>query len=143
MNDKPFAGTPAVPGAPVREGEPAFRDVVVDLWQNTEKLVRQEMALASAELDVKAQKLKTDVGAMAIGGAVLHAALLAFVAAVILLLANVMDAWLAALIVAVAAAGTGYLLIKKHQNISAKDVTPTRTIGSIQQDMQTFKEALK
>lgn len=143
MNDRPFAGSPPVPGSPVRDGEPAFKDVVVDLWQNTEKLLRQEMALASAELDVKAKKLKTEVGAIAIGGAVLHAALLAFVAAVILLLANVMDAWLAALIVAVAAGITGYFLVKRSQNLSAKDVTPTRTIGSIQHDMQTFKEALK
>ena len=78
--------------------EPPLKDVLVELWQNTEKLVRQEIALTSAELDVKAQRLKTEATGAAIGAGLLLAGALALVAAIILLLDLFLPAWLDALI---------------------------------------------
>jgi hypothetical protein len=72
--------------------------LVVELWQNVERLLRQELALASAELDVKAGRLKRELTGAAIGGGFALAGALALVAAVILLLDLVMAAWLAALV---------------------------------------------
>lgn len=122
--------------------EPPLKEVLVELWQNTEKLVRQELALASAELDVKAQKLKTEVAASALGAGLIVAGALALVAAVILLLALVMPAWLAALLTSAATAGGGYALLKTKRP-SIADVTPQRTLQSLKRDVQTFTEPTK
>jgi hypothetical protein len=54
-----------------RGNEPPLQDVLVELWQNLEKLVRQEVALASAEIDVKARKLEAEAVAAAVGAALL------------------------------------------------------------------------
>lgn len=124
------------------ESEPPLKDVLVELWQNLEKLVRQEIALASAELDVKAQKLKADVAKVAIGAGLLLAGSLALVATVILLLDLVMAAWLAALITGSAAAGVGFALVKANKP-SPSDVVPERSLHNIQKDLQTFRESTK
>jgi Putative Actinobacterial Holin-X, holin superfamily III len=128
----------AGPGA----NEPPLKDVLVELWHNLEKLVRQEIALASAELDVKAQKLKADAAQAAIGAGLLLAGALALVAAVILLLDLVMAAWLAALITGGVAAGVGFGLVKANKP-SPADVVPERSLQNIQKDLQTFRESTK
>jgi len=134
---------PQAHGSLVSPGsEPPLEDVLVELWQNTEKLVRQELALASAELDVKAQKLKTEVAASALGVGLIVAGALALVAAVILLLALVMPAWVAALLTSAATAGSGYALLKAKRP-SMADVTPQRTLQSLKKDVQTFTEPTK
>src|SRR5688572_23469983 len=134
---------PQAHGSLVSTGpEPPLKDVLVELWQNTEKLVRQELALASAELDVKAQKLKTEVAASALGAGLIVAGALALIAAVILLLALVMPAWVAALLTSVVTAGSGYALLKAKRP-SMADVTPQRTLQSLKKDVQTFTEPTK
>lgn len=89
--------------------------LVSDLMTNTEKLVQQELALAIAELDVRVNKTKreavkaaTVVGLLAGGG-------LSGLGALIMLLAEVMEPWLAALIVSFAMSGSGWLALKAAQ----------------------------
>lgn len=122
--------------------EPPLKEVLVELWENTEKLVRQELALASAELDVKAQKLKTEVAASAAGAGLIFAGVLALVAAVILLLALAMPAWVAALLTSAATAGGGYALLKAKRP-SIAELTPKRTLQSLEKDVHTFTESTK
>src|SRR5690606_27129306 len=103
---------PAPPlAAPVPAGKPPLEDVLVELWQNMEKLMRQEVALATAELDLKAQRLKAELIASAAGAALILAGSLALVATVVLLLDLIMPAWTAALITGAASAGGGYALL--------------------------------
>jgi cytochrome c-type biogenesis protein CcmH/NrfG len=136
-------GSPAgVPRSDPAPSEPPLKDVLVELWQNMEKLFRQEIALASAEIEIKARKLKADATSAAIGAGLLVAGSLALVAAVILLLDLVMAAWLAALITGGAAAGIGFALIQSKKP-SANDVIPERSVSSIKQDLQTFRESTK
>lgn len=147
MSQSPIVGarvaSPVNVGGTVAPGnEPPLKDVLVELWQNLEKLVRQEMALASAELDVKAQKLKGEVAAAAIGAGLMLAGVLALVAAVILLLALFMPAWAAALVTGAVAAGGGFALIKANKPTAA-DVTPDRTIQNLKKDLRTFTESSK
>lgn len=120
-----------------------LRELLVELWHDTEKLVRQEAKLASTELDGKITKAKADVTAAAIGGAVLYAGVLALVAAAVLLLAQVMESWLAALIVGVVVAGVGFVLARRAKNITPDAVKPEHTIHSVKQDVRTFKEAMR
>lgn len=144
MSQPYLAGTR--PGATVPAGaagaEPPLKDVLVELWQNLEKLVRQEIALAGAEIDLKAQRLKAELIAVAMGAALLLAGSLALVATIILLLDLVMPAWAASLITGGVAAGAGFALIKaKKPNVA--DLKPDRTIRSLEKDVHTFTESTK
>jgi putative superfamily III holin-X len=134
-------GAPPAHGAPALH-DPPLKEVLAELWQNIEKLMRQEMKLASVELDVKAQRLKTELTALAIGAALMVAGALALVAAVILLLDLLMAAWLAALVTGGVAAGVGFALVNAKKP-SARDVTPERTIENLGKDIQTLRESTK
>jgi cytochrome c-type biogenesis protein CcmH/NrfG len=148
MTEAPMVGarvaSPVNVGANVGSpgNDPPLKDVLVELWQNLEKLVRQEIALASAELDVKAQRLKGEVAAAAIGAGLMLAGSLALVAAIILVLALFMPAWTASLVTGVAAAGAGFGLVKAKKPTAA-DVTPERTIANLKKDLRTFTESTK
>jgi hypothetical protein len=139
----PLAPYAASPGNVNRAGgEPPLQDVLVELWQNLEKLVRQEVALASAEIDVKARKLKAEAVAAAIGAALLMAGALALVAAVILLLDTFMAAWLSALITGGVLAASGFALLKSSKP-SAADLVPKRSLQNLETDIQTLRESTK
>jgi hypothetical protein len=144
MTQSPLAGSRASSHANVGPtgNEPPLKDVLVELWQNLEKLVRQEIALASAELDSKAQKLKGELTGAAIGAALMLAGALALIASLILLLALIMPAWAASLITGGAAAAAGFALVKTNTP-SAGDVTPDRTLQNLKKDLQTFTESTK
>lgn len=132
----------AVSTAHAADSEPPLKDVLVELWQNMEKLMRQEIALASAELDQKAQRLKAELTAVAIGAGLLVAGILTLVAMIVLLLDLVMPAWTAALITGAVAAGVGFGLVKSKKP-SVSDIKPERTIRSLEKDLHTFRESTK
>jgi cytochrome c-type biogenesis protein CcmH/NrfG len=148
MTEAPIVGarvaSPVNVGASVGSpgSDPPLKDVLVELWQNLEKLVRQEIALAGAELDIKAQRLKGEVAGAAIGAGLMLAGALALVAAVILMLALFMPAWTASLITGAVAAGAGFGLVKAKKPTAA-DVTPERTIANLKKDLRTFTESTK
>jgi len=125
------------------KSERPIRELLVELWENTETLVRQEVKLASAELDEKVARAKADVVKAAIGGAMLYVGVLALTAGVILFLAKFMAPWVAAVLVAVVMVGVGYFLVQKGKELNADKLTPHRTIRSVRQDVQTFREATK
>jgi len=124
--------------------ERPLRELLTGLWENSEKLVRQEFALALAELDTRLDKAKAALMSAAIGGAVVYAGVLALVAALILLLAEVMAPWLAALVVGVMAVGGGVLLLQKaRKDALPRNMKLERTAQNIRRDVQTFEEAVK
>jgi xanthine/uracil permease len=98
-------------------------------------LAKNEIALAKAEARGVIDDAKASVAPFAIAGGVMLAGALTLVAAVVLALAEVMDPWLAALIVGVALLAIGWLLIKSGQrkwaNIGDRF---ERTQESIQKD---------
>ena len=122
--------------------EPPLKEVLVELWQNLEKLVRQEVALASTEVELKAQRFKAELLGAAVGAALMLAGGLALVAAVVLLLALVLPAWGAALITGSVAATAGFALVKTQRPALA-DLKPERSMSSLQKDLHTFTEPSK
>lgn len=100
------------PAQLTQSGERELSSIVTDMWENGEKLARQEVALALAELKVRTDKFTTTLVQGAITGAVYNAGVLVLLAAVVLGLSEVMAPWLAALIVGVLALGAGYALQK-------------------------------
>jgi hypothetical protein len=80
---------------------------------------------------------------LVIGGAIGYAALLAICAAVILLLARVMPAWLAALIVGVIVGAVAWMLIGKAiATLRTMELKPQETVESIKEDAQWIKDQI-
>src|SRR5207244_3033607 len=84
-----------------------------DLAKETGALFQQELALAKVELSQKATRVGANLGRLAVGGAVAYAAVLAFVAGLIGLLANVMPWWAAAFLIAVLIGIVAAMLVSK------------------------------
>jgi len=116
-------------------------ELVKDLSREVSDLVRQEIALARAEMMEKGRKAGRGAGMLS-GAAVLGlAAVGGSMATLILLLDLVMPAWLAALIVtAVYAAAAAVLGLRGKTEISeAGPPTPERTVESVKEDVQWAK----
>lgn len=119
--------------------------LVEQLSAQISALVRDEMALATAEMKRKGAQAGIGIG---IGGAGAVMALLglgALVAAAILGLATVLAAWLAALII-------GVVLLVIAGVISAAGITqvrnsappvPEKAVQSTKQDIETVKESVR
>ena len=121
--------------------ERSIGELFADLSRETSTLVRNEVALAKAELTAKTARVGRDVAMIAVGGALAHAGLLTIVAAVVLLLARAgLDPWLAATIVGFAVAGSGYAVGQKGlAALKSGDVTPKETIQSVKETAQWAK----
>jgi uncharacterized membrane protein len=124
--------------------ERSLGDLFGDLARDMGTLVSQEMTLARTELTEKASRVGKDVAMLAAGGLVAYAGLLAIIAAVIALLADLgMPLWVSALIVGVVVAVVGYLLVRRGISaLKRQDLTPHQTIQSIKEDSQWAKEQI-
>lgn len=114
-----------------------------DLVTETTTLVRNEVALAKVEITHKATKVGRNIGSLVVGGAIAYAALLAIGAAVILLLARVMPAWVAAGVVGLIVAGVAWLMISKAiTELQQMDLKPQETVESLKEDAQWIKDQI-
>jgi hypothetical protein len=116
-------------------------ELVKDLSREVSELVRQEIALARAEMMQKGRKAGRGAGMLS-GAAVLGlAAVGGSMATLILLLDIVMPAWLAALIVTAAYAAVAAVLgLRGKEEISeAGPPAPEQTVESVKEDVQWAK----
>jgi uncharacterized membrane protein YqjE len=116
-------------------------ELVKQLSEQTSTLVRKELKLAQLEMTEKGKR--AGIGAGLFGGAGLVAAFGAgtLIAAIVMLLATAMDAWLAGLIVAVvllAIAGIAALMGKKQVE-QAVPPQPEQAIQSTKRDVDEVK----
>ena len=120
--------------------ERSIGELFSELAGETSTLIRQEMALAQAEMTQKATKAGKNVGYLAVGGAIGYAGLLAIIAGVIMGLSYLMPAWIAALLVGIVIAISSYVMISSGLAALKKmDVKPTETVESIKEDAQWLK----
>jgi hypothetical protein len=104
-------------------------------------LLRQEMALATTEVGRNVGQAGRSIGILAMGGLVAYAGLLAIVAAVIILLAYVIEWWLAAFLVGIVVAGIGYVLVRRALNaLQQIDFTPRQTVATLKEDLEWAKD---
>jgi len=121
--------------------ERSLGDLLSELAGQTGTLVRQEVALAQAEVTNKAVRAGKNVGSLVVGGAVAYIGALAIVAGVILLLAHVIPAWLAALLVGAVIAVVAYFMISSAlTDLRKMDPMPRNTIETIKEDAQWLKK---
>jgi fatty acid desaturase len=103
-------------------------------------LVRQEVRLATTELGQKTSEIGRNVAFLAVGGAIAYAGLLAVIAAVIMIFANFVPWWFAALIVGISIAGVGYFLVQKGiDSLKEIDLKPRQTLRTIKEDVEWAK----
>lgn len=113
-------------------------------------LVRNEMALAKAEMREKASVFTRNAVSVAIGGVIALAGSIILLQAFVGALNSIMDAaevspriysWLSPLIVALVVLGIGGLLIKKGiDRIKCASLTPERTAQSLRETGEWVKE---
>ena len=121
--------------------ERSIGQLLGELADETSTLVRQELALARAEVGQKVGRIGRDLGFLAVGGAIAYAGFLAILGAAVFLLAQVMPLWLAALIVGLVVAGGGYLLVQRGlAALRAVDLAPRRTLRTLKDDVEWAKE---
>ncbi|MGS2618442.1 phage holin family protein [Micromonospora sp. LZ34] len=130
------------------DGPPADATVAQLVQRATDqitRLVRDELAMARAELTDKGKR--AGVGAAMVGGAggVALFGTGALVATVILVLAEFMPAWVAALIVTVVLFAVAGLLalFGKKQVKQTMPVKPESTLHSVRADVESVQQAAK
>ena len=111
-------------------------DLLAELSRETSQLVRKEVELATTEMTAKARKAGGQVGIAAAGGALAHAGLLVFLAALVLGLSEMgVRPWLSALIISVLTLVIGYVLVNRGlAGLRTTSVAPTRTMESLKED---------
>jgi hypothetical protein len=126
----------------ITKEERSLGDLFSELATETSTLVKQEVALVQTELTLKATKVGKNVGYLVVGGAVGYAALLAFIAALIIGLGGLLDNyWAAALIVGVVIAIAAVVMILSAINsLKNMEMTPTQTVETIKEDAQWLKD---
>jgi hypothetical protein len=125
--------------------ESSTGELVRQAAEQVSRLVRDELALAKAEMADKGKKAGVGAGLLGSGGLVALYGLAALLTAVVLGLAEAMPPWLAALIVAVvlfAAAGVLAVLGRKQVKQAAPP-TPEEAVRSVKADIDEVKERAK
>ncbi len=115
--------------------EDSFGGLISRLLHDVTSLMRNEMALARMELSEAAAGTKRGVAGVAAGGAIAFAGFLALLASAILALAQVMEPWLAALIVGAVVTIVGLImLMAARKNLSADAFRMERTQRGLRKD---------
>jgi uncharacterized membrane protein YqjE len=116
-------------------------DLMKELAEQTSTLVRQELALARAELTEKGRTAGLGLGLIGGGGGLALFAFGALTAALILLLDEAMAAWLAALIVAVVyGAVAAVLALRGKERIEeSTPPVPEQTVETLKEDVEWAK----
>lgn len=138
--------------------ERPIAEIVSNLWLNTETLIRQELQLGLADAEQRAQAfkeqlnqemavLKRELIMKAIGGVVAFIGGLTLTAALVLLLANELPAWVSALIVGLVITGAAAVLLMRSMRTpelpNARELAPKRAVQSVKEDVNTIQEAVK
>lgn len=112
-----------------------------DLSGDLTGLLRKESELVRAEISEKIAQLVKASGEMAAGAICLMVALLVLVQAVVIALAKIMGAGWASLVVGLALAVLGFILVRAGAKSAApRELTPERSLRQVEKDAQLAKE---
>jgi uncharacterized membrane protein YqjE len=117
-------------------------ELVRQAAEQISRLVRDELALAKAEMTEKGKKAGVGAGMLGGGGLVALYGMAALLTAVVLGLAEAMPAWLAALVVAVVLfAVAGVLAVYGRKQVQrATPPVPQEAVDSVKADIDEVRE---
>ncbi|HEX6859815.1 MAG TPA: phage holin family protein [Caulobacteraceae bacterium] len=122
----------------------SFGQLLSDLTSDFSRLVRHEAELIRVEMKEKARELGKAGAEFAAGAVLLLAALMILLQALVLALSKVMDPVWASLLVGVAVAGIGVMLLRSGKTtVDGTNLTPERTTRSLRKDADLLKEQVK
>jgi hypothetical protein len=115
-----------------------------DLSNDSMLLIRKEAELFRAETEKKITTAQRQAIVLGAGGLIAFVGVFALTAALILALANVMPAWLSALIVGalMVAAGVTAMLAGKNR-LQSEEMAPRESIQSVKTDVRMVREAVR
>ena len=125
--------------------EPALGDLFRQLAQDSATLVRQEMALAKAELRENVNSVARDTAKIAVGAVVAAVGALVMVAFLVLLLGDVVGKyWAGALIVGVLFVAIGaFLAMGAMKRLKKDTLAPEQTLQTLKEDKQWLQSETK
>lgn len=129
----------ATPSMPVPER--SVGELVSDLSQQLSTLLRQELLLARTEIGDRTKSLVRDLVMIGAGAALASTALTALAATLVLALIEAeLRPWVAALIVTVAMAAIGGLIVMSGlRAMRSRSVAPVETVASVKETAQWIK----
>jgi len=120
--------------------ERSIGELFTELANETGTLIRQEVALAQAEVTAKFTRAGKNAALVAAGGAVGFAAFLTLLAAIVAGLSYFMPVWLSALIVALVVGAVAYYLISTSlEELKRSSLAPNETVITLKEDAQWLK----
>lgn len=126
------------------EDERSLGDLFAELADESSALIKQEVALAQAELSEKATRAGINIGYLVVGGSIAFVAFQTLIASLILGLGSLIgNYWLPALIVGVLIAAVAYFLVSSALE-ALKDLrlTPQQTRETLEEDAKWIKEQI-
>lgn len=118
--------------------------LVADLFRETADLLRGEVRLAKAELTEKVSQVETGAVSFVIAYVLSFLGVLFLLQAAVIALADVVPAWLAAVIVGAVVLAIGLIFLgKARKNLSMKNMALKATSESLRRDKQVLKEATR
>jgi len=122
------------------ENETSAVGLIRQLAHEVPALLTKELALAKAEIKETVETAKAGVAAVGMGAIVMFAGLIIVLLAAVYALANIMQPWLAALIVGAVAMVVGFIMIQSgKKQFDASNLTPERTVNSLQKDKDAIQ----
>lgn len=117
-----------------------FPDLLTRFTEETRTLLLLEIKLTKAEVAEKINNLQRAATAMSTGGAVLYAGLLTLCFAAVAALWQVVDLWLAALIIGVAVTAIGGIMLYSGKSrLKKHNMELTHTKQSLRENKQWMK----
>lgn len=125
--------------------DPSLGELFKQLAQDSATLVKQEMALAKAEMRENLRTAGKDAAMIAVGGGLLLVGLLVLTAFLAAALGDLLDNyWLGALIVGLAYVVIGGVLAKKYMaNLKRDDLGPGQTIQTLKEDKRWLQSEIQ
>lgn len=124
--------------------EHSFAGLFGDLAHQCSVLIRQEIALARAELEAKLGQFGTGALKMVVGGLIIYAGFLALLMAAGLGLALVLRPWLAAVAVGAVTVAIGAVIAFIGKRAVRSDtLVPERTLRSLREDAAWAREQMR
>jgi hypothetical protein len=106
-------------------------------------LFRKELALATSELTRSIAHLQSGIASLAAGGAVLFAGFIVLLIAASMALAQVVEMWLAFLIVGAIVTVVGFLMVSAGQKRLKSTPKPERTQEQVRQDADMLRRKMQ
>jgi Putative Actinobacterial Holin-X, holin superfamily III len=133
----PSSAKPVSPPPGIDREPDSAAGLLSRLMGEVSTLFRKEIALAKAEVSEAASEAKAGAISLVAGGSIIFAAVLVLLAGIVLLLAEVMEPWLAALIVAAVVAIIGFVLIQSgKKKLDPASFKPERTQDALRKDKE-------